>query len=168
METQISMLPRLMAVLPAREIKGYVLYTFFLLIFSMTTCILLYPEALARIEDPFVMSSTRKSVMALGGVLTVAVLFVGPVLLFVNAVARYLAARSLDRLGVITKGSILQKWVDTVDDQCLYRVSYQFKSHLRAWQTVPPQFYEGTSPGQTVEVLHLEGSPHLSRLELDA
>jgi len=167
METQTSMRPRLSATLPAREMKFYVGYTFFILALSITACILLFPEAVVRLQDPSLSSSIRKWFMALGGIFTVGILFIGPILLFANAMIQYFAARSLDRLGVITKGSILQKWVDMVDDRLMYRVSYQFKSHLRVWQTVPLQFYEQTSPGQIVEVLHLEKSPHLARLELD-
>ncbi len=167
METQLSARPRLTATLPAQQIRLYVVYTFILLLFSLTTCILLLPEAMERLEKLSLFADMKSRVMALGGVFTLTVLFVGPLILFFNAAFRYRAARALDRLGVIAKGSILQKWVDTVDDQPSYRVSYQFKNHLRAWQSIPEDFYETVSPGQDVEILYLEKSPQLSRLEWD-
>jgi hypothetical protein len=167
MKTYMDLHPRVFATLPAQEIKTYLSYTLILLVFSWTACAFLLPEAAARFDDRVLVLGPKQWVMAVGGAFTVSILFLGPFILFMTALWKYLAARSLDRLGVITKGCVLQKWIDTVDDKPSYRVSYQFKKDLRAWQTVPFTHYEILAPGQEVEVLYLEKSPHLSRLDIE-
>jgi hypothetical protein len=145
--------------------KVYIFYAFLLLVCSLIACILLLPEAIHRITDPNLFLKPRNVILAVGSNFTLFVLSLGPLILFFKAVSKYHAARSLDRLGVITKGSVLQKWVDIVDDQRVYRASYQFKDNLQAWQTIPFQYYEEISPGQDIEVLCLEKFPHFSRLD---
>ncbi|MEW6403688.1 MAG: hypothetical protein AB1649_17980 [Chloroflexota bacterium] len=165
METQMSARPSWIALASPREMKVHVIQTIALLVFATVVCVLLLPEAIHRAAVSRLFTGAREFFMGVAGIFTLLLLFLGPLALCINAILRYREARALDRLGVITKGLILEKWVDTVDDQPSYRVSYQFKDHLRAWQVVPASLYHSLHVGQTVEVLHLSQSPHISRLE---
>ena len=77
---------------------------------------------------------------------------------FFRSVAEYQTAYSLDRAGVITYGSILDKWMDETDGSPVHYVRYRYTVHVNVKQKIDRDTYER---------LNRKDSVHISRLELE-
>ena len=60
-------------------------------------------------------SSPVASATALAGVLTVSFLFITSASWFIQSIIDYRNARDLDRLGLMTKGAIIEKWEEELN-----------------------------------------------------
>jgi|GEM_PF-2078622 len=90
-----------------------------------------------------------------------------PAVLLIQCMVDYRRSRDLERFGLMTKGSLIKKWVEAWDDRPVYRVRYAYLTYLSAVQTVGEETYEQISQDETLFVLYLENLPHISRLDLD-
>lgn len=91
-----------------------------------------------------------------------------PIVLLAQSVIDYRRARDLERLGLMTKGALVEKWVETPEDhKPVYRVRYKYLTHLSAVQSVDKETYKQIRENETLFVLYLTHLPHISRLDLD-
>ncbi len=91
-----------------------------------------------------------------------------PLVLLVQSIVDYRRARDLERLGLMTKGLLVEKWVETLEDgKPVYRVRYKYLTYLKAVQTVDEETYKQIRENETLFILYLKHLPHISRLDLD-
>lgn len=90
-----------------------------------------------------------------------------PAVLLIQSVVDYRRAYALEHFGLMTKGSLVKKWVEILDNQPVYRVRYEYLTYLSAVQTVGEETYKQIIQDETLFVLYLENLPHISRLDLD-
>jgi hypothetical protein len=74
-------------------------------------------------------------------------------------------ARELDRDGMITHGTVVDKLRARSKDEIHYDILYQYGDRHRAWQKVSPDVYDSLSTGDTVKVRCLLRDPKYSRME---
>jgi hypothetical protein len=101
------------------------------------------------------------------GILLMGFLIVAPVILLIQSSVEYRNIRALSRFGLMTKGSIVDKWVESSDGKPVYHVHYTYLSHFTAVQIVDKVVFEELKYNETIFVLHLEHAPHISCLDLD-
>jgi hypothetical protein len=105
---------------------------------------------------------------ASAGILLAAFLIGFPALLLIQSVMDYRTARDLERLGLMTRGVVVKKWVETSsNDKPLYFVTYKYLANLTASQAVDEAVFQQMQQGENIFVLYLEKFPHISRLDLD-
>jgi hypothetical protein len=90
-----------------------------------------------------------------------------PVSWFVRSLGEYRAAKALNRRGVFTKGSLMDKWVDEENGQPAYYVRYKYAIHSNAMQRVDRETFGQVCHEETLYILYLEDQPQVSRLDLD-
>ena len=106
--------------------------------------------------------------IALGSLFLVGFLIVFPVFLIVQGFIDHRNARDLDRIGILTKGSIAEKWVDESENIPIYHVRYKYFLDINALQIVNEDVFQKLKCDQSIDVLHLKHTPHVSRLDLDS
>jgi hypothetical protein len=126
--------------------------------------LLLFPKLSELVKG--ISSSRLVPATLLAGTLLVCLLFAIPLSWFVQSLVNYRNASSIDRMGIMVKGSILDKWVDESNDKLVYYVRYKYSVHLNARQAVDRDIFQQLNRDESVFVLHLEDLPHISRLDL--
>jgi len=106
-------------------------------------------------------------IAALGSCLIVGILIVFPIMLIFQGVVYYQNASTLDRTGILTKGYIMDKWVDISNHLPVCHVRYRYLLRMSALQTVSKELFQRLNHGQDINVLHLEDAPHISRLAME-
>jgi len=86
---------------------------------------------------------------------------------FVQSLKNYRHAHELGRLGLMTKGMILDKWAGELNGKIVYQVRYQYLARLNAVQIVDKDTFNQLRHKGNIFVLYLENLPHVSRLDLD-
>jgi hypothetical protein len=112
-------------------------------------------------------SSIGESAAVLAGVLIVGFLLTVPTTWFIQALMDYRNARDLDRFGSMTKGSVLEKWIDASNGKPTFHVRYKYLLHLTAMQIVNRDTFQQLQCNENIFVLYLDNLPHISRLDLD-
>ena len=139
---------------------------FLILMISLVfTFVLLFPSLMAQFNTDI--SSVGTPVLLLGGVLIMGFLITVPATWFIQAIIDYRNARDLDRLGLMTKGTVVEKWEAELNGKPVYYLQYKYLTHLRATQTTDKNTYQQLQHNENVFVLYLDNLPHISRLDLD-
>lgn len=112
-------------------------------------------------------SSIGESAAVLAGVLIVGFLLTVPTTWFIQALMDYRNARNLDRFGSMTKGSVLEKWIDASNGKPTFHVRYKYLLHLTAIQIVNRDTFQQLQCNENIFILYLDNLPHISRLDLD-
>ena len=112
-------------------------------------------------------SSLGESAAILAGVLIVGFLLTAPATWFIQALMDYRNARDLDRLGSMTKGSVLEKWIEVSNGKPVFHVRYKYLLHLTAMQIVNEDTFQQLQCNESIFVLYLDNLPHISRLDLE-
>lgn len=107
------------------------------------------------------------SAALLSGLLLAIFLVSLPVFWLVHDLTEYRTARALDRRGIITKGMLMDTWVEEENGRPAFYIRYQYAIRLNAMQRVDRETFEQTDRAETLYVLHLEDQPQVSRLDLD-
>jgi len=136
-----------------------------LIITILSISILLIPNIMELFKSGF--SSPVASATALAGVLTVSFLFITSASWFIQSIIDYRNARDLDRLGLMTKGAIIEKWEEELNGKSVYHLQYKYLTHLSATQITDKDTYQQLQYYENVFVLYLDNLPHISRLDLD-
>jgi hypothetical protein len=145
-----------------RNIAG----SFLILVLSvLTVLLLLLPEILDLFRQVF--SSARESITILTGLLLAAFLVSLPAAWLVRSLLDYRTARALDRVGIVAKGSLMDKWVEEENGRLSYYIRYKFVIYMNAMQKVERETYERLGREESLYILHLEQRPWISRLDLD-
>ena len=105
--------------------------------------------------------------IALANVLLLGFLLAVSITLLVQSLVDYRNTRDLNRLGVVTKGLLVDKWVDVSDEKPVYRVRYKYLTQFHTVQIVGKDILQQLKRDENVQVLHLTQLPHISRLDLD-
>ncbi len=138
-----------------------------LILFLLVVRIIFVPEILKLYNAAIVSQNISMWIAFLGSTLLAGLLMTFPVFLIVQGIAYYRDARALDRIGILAKGSISEKWVDASDGNPIYQVRYNY-SCLNALQIVSKDVFQQLICDQSIDVLYLQHAPHVSRLELSS
>ena len=106
-------------------------------------------------------------IVVIGSCLIVGILIVFPVMLIIQGLVDLRTASTLDRTGILTKGYIMDKWVDVSNHRPVYHVRYRYLLRMDALQIVSKELFQRLNHGQDINVLHLEEAPHISRLAME-
>ena len=106
-------------------------------------------------------------IVVIGSCLIVGILIVFPVMLIIQGLVDLRTASTLDRTGILTKGYIMDKWVDVSNHRPVYHVRYRYLLRMNALQIVSKELFQRLNHGQDINVLHLEEAPHISRLAME-
>ncbi len=141
---------------------------FLILIIALTLIVtLLLPNVLDAIQYAMLSPGIAERILVLADLLLLGFLLAVPTTFLVWSLLDYRNARNLTRLGVMTKGSLLDKWADTSGPRPVYHVHYRYLAQFDATQTVDEDVFQQLKRDENIFVLHLEHLPHISRLELD-
>lgn len=136
---------------------------FLLLVISLSVALfIMAPELM----DTFKNSSGWTFIFS-GSVLLVVFLIVFPIFLVAQGIYQYRNARALEQTGTLTTGAILEKWVDSSDGRPIYHVLYKYRKSIKALQIVSESMFQKLQCKQSIDVLHLENAPHISRLNFN-
>lgn len=142
--------------------------SFLILTLSLLLIItLLTPNLLDLIQQAISSQSTFEWMIVLANVLLLGFLIAVPIAWLVQALVDYRNARDLNRLGMMTKGSVVDIWVDLSGSKPVYYVHYKYLAQFNTVQTVEENVFQQLKRDENVYVLHLEYIPHISRLDLD-
>ncbi|HEX2996289.1 MAG TPA: hypothetical protein VHP14_15795 [Anaerolineales bacterium] len=148
-----------------KEVAGAFLTLFLFLLLVETVLI---PEVL-ELYTSAILSQTLITWAAFAGSTFLSGLLIAfPAVLIIRGIACYRDAHALDKLGVLTEGSITEKRLDTSNGRFIYYVRYKYFRDWTALQTVTDDVFRRLACGQSVEVLQLEHAPHISRLVLNS
>lgn len=159
---------RIVVAMPNTNVLGKDLVGAFLILilFLLMVGIILIPEILKLFDAAMSSRNIPAWAAVLGSVALAGSLVAFPIFLIIQGFIHYRDARTLDRSGILTKGSISEKWVDMSNGKPIYQVQYKYSSGLNALQTVNKEVFQQLTCDQSIDVLHLQHAPHVSRLEL--
>jgi hypothetical protein len=151
-----------------KALRMNIVGSFFILFISLASIqFILLPE----VRKEFVSASFSQNLSArislIVGLLLVIFLIGFPLYLIIQAIRYYRDARALDQNGILTKGYVVEKWVEDAGNKLVYYVRYQYLRHMNAIQVVTKDAFQQLSQGQDVSVSILEHLPHISRIRLD-
>lgn len=138
-----------------------------LVISVLTIFKILVPDLVEMFNIARISKDFADWIAALGSCLIVGILIVFPIMLILQGVVYYRNASTLDRTGILTKGYIMDKWVEISNHLPVYHVRYRYLLRLSALQIVSKELFQRLKHGQDVLVLHLEDAPHISRLAME-
>jgi len=141
----------------------------FMLAISLAVTLLLLRLSIAEMVDHVINSETVAARVSATAEFLLAAFLIGlPIILLVQSLVDYRTASDLERLGLMTRGVVLKKWVETSsNDKPLYFVTYKYLASLTASQAVDEAVFQQMQEGENIFVLYLEKFPHISRLDLD-
>lgn len=129
---------------------------------------LLLPNAMDSFKEASRSQSIASWLFITAGGFVIGFLIGFPAVLLIRCAVDYRLSRDLERFGLMTKGSLVKKWVETSENSTpVYRVRYEYLTYLSAVQTVGEETYTQISHDETLFVLYLENLPHISRLDLE-
>ena len=147
-----------------RNIVGMILV---LMLTFLLIVAILAPGVVDLIENAISSQETFDWLVVFGCVLLMGFLIAVPIGLLLQSVAEYRHTRDLNRFGLMTKGSLLDKWVDTSGGKPVYYVRYKYLASFNTSQMVDRNTFQGLKYDETLFVLHLEDLPHISQLDVD-
>ena len=151
----------------ARTLARNLIGAFMILILSLVIVMtILAPEMVRVLNIAAVSHGAFEWLSVVGSVLITGFLIVFPVVLIVQGYIDYRHAYDLECIGILTKGSIAEKWVDDSDGDPIYHILYKYCQELKAIQVVDAEIFRSLQRDQIINVLHLKHAPHISRLEL--
>lgn len=127
---------------------------------------LLLPEIISLFQRASVLANLKEWILLSGGVVCSVSLFVFPLFLIVQAIILFRHAHELERNGKVIKGDVVEKWVDTTNEQQVYYVCYKYLEDIYAVQKVARDIFQSLANSQKVKILMLEQLPHISRMFL--
>ena len=131
----------------------------------LAVVLILLPPIVDLFRQAF--ASFAISATLLSGLLLSVFLVSLPVSWFVRSLGKYRTAKALNRRGVVTKGSLMDKRVDEENGQPAFYVRYRYAIHLNAMQRVDRETFEQVRRDGTLYILYLEDRPQDSRFDLD-
>ena len=142
--------------------------SFLILMLSLLLIItLLTPNLMDLLKRAISSQGMFEWMIVLANVLLLGFLIAMPVAWLLQGLVDYRNARDLNRLGMMTKGSIVDKWVDLSGSKPVYYVHYKYLAQFNSVQTVEENVFQELKRDENVYVLHLEHLPHISHLDLD-
>ena len=156
-----------LAALPTtKALMMNILGSFLILSISLAMLqLILLPEI--RREFTYAPQTLSMWISGIAGLLLVIFLISFPLYLIIQAIRYYREARALNQNGILTKGYIVEKWVEDTGSKFVYCVRYQYLRHIHAIQVVTEDAFQQLTQGQDVSVSILEHLPHVSRIRLD-
>lgn len=138
-----------------------------LVISILTIFKILAPDLVALSKVATISKDFSNWIVVIGSCLIVGILIVFPAVLIIQGLVDLRAASTLDRTGILTKGYIMDKWVDVSNHRPVYHVRYRYLLRMDALQIVSKELFQRLNHGQDINVLHLEEAPHISRLAME-
>jgi hypothetical protein len=152
----------------SKSLSSNIVGAFLMLLIALAAIIvLLWGPMSAQIERAQAESGILEWGTALGYGLLIVFLAAVPAAFLVRALSDYRSARSLDRIGIMTKGRVVEKWIENSGGKPDFCVRYSYPASLSAVQRVDQQTYEQLQREDRVFVLVLKDQPEVSRLDLD-
>ena len=146
-------------------VRNIVGSSLFLVLFILAVVLILLPPIVDLLRQAFV--SVAISATLLSGLLLATFLVSLPVSWFVRSLGEYRTAKALSRRGVVTNGSLMDKWMDEENGRPVYYVRYKHAIHLNAMQRVDRETFEQLRHAETLYILYMEDLPQVSCLDLD-
>lgn len=143
----------------AKQLAKNLIGIFLLLLISLSVVLFIMVPALIN-----VLENEPEWAIVVAGIMVTGFIIIFPVFLFTQMVNQYREARALEKAGTLTKGAIVEKWVDTSEGRPIYHVLYKYRRSIKALQVVSESVFQKLQCDQNIDVLHLENAPHISRL----
>ena len=147
-------------------LKKLVGVSLILMISIWTIITILIPGLLSLFSQALLSKGLLDWTAALGGLGLVAFLIAYPILLILQGISSYKDARLLEKLGILTSGWVIDKWVDDSEGRAIYYIRYKYLNQRNALQRVSKDVFQRLARNQGVKVLILEHMPHISRILL--
>lgn len=156
------------AVTDSKLIVKNIVGSFLILILSLLVIVmLLFSNVLDLVHHAIYSQDIAGWMMVLANLLLLGFLTALPIAWLVQSLVDYRNNRDLTRLGMMTKGSIVDKWVDLSGSKPIYYVRYKYLAQFSTTQKVGEETFRQLKRDEKVFVLYLEHSPHISRLDLE-
>lgn len=162
--------PNGVTVLPnSKTLRKNLVGAFMILIISLLMIeIILVPEVTRLFNSAMLSQNISVWIVLVGSLLLVTFLIAFPVFLVIQGFVYYRDARKLDRMGIRTKGLVIEKWADISEGTPVYHVCYKYLLDMDALQTVSERVFRHLECDQSIDVLHLEHAPQVSRMLLES
>jgi hypothetical protein len=148
-----------------RNLLGAVLI--FILALLMVGNILI-PDVLRLLVEAMFIQNIPAWVTTIGSFLLTVFMLAFPIFLILQGFKNYWDGRALDQIGILTEGSITEKWIEESDDNPIYFVRYKYFLDLNAFQVVNQDIFQQLTCDQVINVLLLENAPYISRPDFNA
>lgn len=129
---------------------------------------ILLPDVLGMLVEAIFSQNMLVWVTAIGSFLLTEFMLAFPIFLILQGFKYYRDGRALDQIGILTEGSITEKWIDESDGNLIYLVRYKYFLDLNAFQIVNQDIFQQLTCNQVINVVLLENAPYISRLDFNA
>ena len=129
---------------------------------------ILIPDALGLLMEAIFSQNILEWATVIGSFFLAGFMLAFPIFLLLQGFKNYRDGRALDQIGILTEGSLTEKWIEEADDNPIYFVRYKYFLDLNAFQIVNQDIFQQLICDQEIKVLLLENAPYISRLDFNA